>query len=81
MWLRARDVSIEIGDDPLEAWVEAMHPVWSRELSTRAFRRALSQRRRHASGAAESDDEESMEEDARCVWAGEVELQGWSYSV
>lgn len=73
VWLRARDVSIEIGDEPLEAWVEAMHPVWSRELSARVFRHSFKQRRRRVRSrtAGEPEEagggEESDQEDARCV--------------
>lgn len=46
MWLRARDLSVEIADEPLEAWFETMHPIWSRELAIRAFRQAIRRRRR-----------------------------------
>lgn len=63
LWLRVRDLSIEIADDPLEAWLESMHPVWDRELATRGFREALIRRRRRLWGPDEKDDEE---ESARC---------------
>ena len=66
MWVRARGLAIEIADDPLEAWFEAMHPLWSRVLATRAFRRAL--RRRHRSVlqvSAPAEAEESMERGER----------------
>ncbi|CAN0513645.1 unnamed protein product, partial [Laminaria digitata] len=46
VWVRARGLAVEIADDPLEAWFEAMHPLWSRVLATRAFRRALQRRHR-----------------------------------
>ena len=44
LWFRGRNVSFEIMDEPLEAWCEAMHPVWSRHLAARMFRRALRKR-------------------------------------
>lgn len=63
VWVRARGVAFEIADEPLEAWFEAMHPVWSRQLAARVFRRALRQRaysssrsrsRRHGSDSISS---------------------------
>ncbi|CAM9609383.1 unnamed protein product, partial [Scytosiphon promiscuus] len=36
VWFRARGVAFEIADEPLEAWFEAMQPVWSRHLEARA---------------------------------------------
>lgn len=63
VWLRARDVSFEIQDEPLEAWFEAMHPVWSRELATRAFRLALRRRLRRAGKGGDDRREDGVEDE------------------
>lgn len=62
VWVRARSLSIEIADDPVEAWFEAMHPVWARHLAARGFREAFLARRGERPAAARGD---ADQEDAR----------------
>ncbi|CAM9263924.1 unnamed protein product, partial [Ectocarpus fasciculatus] len=80
VWLRARGVGFEIADEPLEAWFEAMHPVWSRQLAARAFRRALLLRRstagsrhsRNGSRAAGVGEDEGADEEEVAAAAAEA---------
>ncbi|CAN0436494.1 unnamed protein product, partial [Ectocarpus sp. 8 AP-2014] len=81
----ARGLAFEIADEPLEAWFEAMHPVWSRQLAARVFRRALLLRRRTTAGgrssrngsrAAGAGEDEGADAAAVAAEAAAVEREG-----